>query len=467
MRSCQRARWAALLTCGALIAVAAPANAQTQQTDTLALAHTLADGFTAIDARRPEAQAAVDVWLDEQGRCAEPKRIRSRFRRSIFTAARWTGLHIVALNALAPELEQLTGRLRALPVTDSAIRGGIREVLLDYRNARQLMKVEPPDLCEVVRSLRAGEPWAKGIGFSEDVRGSRRALGRRGSGIRAAQRALLRVEVDPRLARSLDSVFEHATAGLYRSRLQTREPLAPPFPIVTDAASLERLRAEAAAVAGTTDSLFAAQRDVVRRLNRAGRRINRCRAAVLEGIERRPRGLSTLLIAWSLGELSAATERPLERFQADLAAVDVADPLMRELRSRVSENLGFLADLPRTNICSRVRAWRRAGWARGFDVGEDPLTGDFIGGELSSGLRLDDEVIDRAVLRRRGVARRAAAAILAPVDVLIGDPAPAQISRTQAVASSVRAARAAVTSRGVWRIAQAMSAEAIGSAGAR
>jgi hypothetical protein len=465
MHRCQRARWALLLTCGALVATAAPASAQTPNPDAVALARTLADGFTAIDARRPQAQAAVDAWLSEQGRCADPPRIRSQFRRSIFTAARWEGLHIVALRALAPELQELTRRLRALPVTDPAIRGGIREVLLDYRNARRLIEAEPPDLCEVVRSLRAGEPWAAGVGISEDVRGSLRGLDRREQGITAAQRALLRVEVDPRLARSLGSVFEQATAGLYRSRLQTQPHLAPPFPIVADAASLERLRAEAVAVAATTGTLFSSRREVTRRLSRAGRRINRCMPAIREGLKRRTDGVVTLLISWSLGELSAATERPIKRFRTDLAAVDVTDPAMRDLRGRVLEQLEFLAGLPRTNLCSKVRAWRRAGWARGFDVGEDPLRGDVVDGGLAPALGVEDDVIDRAVLRRRGVSREMAAAVVSPLEVLLEEPD--QSSRTQAVASSVRAASAAVTRRGVWRIAQAIGAEAIGSAGAR
>src|SRR5215217_7686455 len=110
----------------------APASAQTQQADAVTLARTLADGFTAIDARHTEARAAVSAWLAEQ-RCANP-RLRSRGRRATFTRLRRQALHIIALRALAPELEGLTERLRALPVTDPAIRGGIAEVLLDYRN---------------------------------------------------------------------------------------------------------------------------------------------------------------------------------------------------------------------------------------------------------------------------------------------------------------------------------------------
>jgi hypothetical protein len=464
MPRCRRARWALLLTCGALVATAAPASAQTPNPDAVALARTLADGFTAIDAHRPQAQAAVDAWLGEQGRCADPPRIRSRFRRSIFTGVRWTGLHITALRALAPDLEQLMQRLRALPVTDPAIRGGIREVLLDYRNARALMKAEPANLCEVVRSLRRGEPWAKGIGFGEDVRGSIRGLTRRAKGLRAAQRELLRIEADPRLARSLDSVFAFATAGLYRSRLQTREHLAPPFPIVTDAAELERLRAEAAAVAATTGTLFSSRREVARRLTRAERRMSRCDAALREGAKRRPDGVFALVAQWVFGELRAATKDPMDRFLADLAAVHVTDATMRDLLARSAEQAS-LPDLPRTNLCSKLRAWRRAGWAPGaVDVGPDPLAGDFEG-SIDDGTGLEDLDIDAAVVRRRGVSREIAAAVVSPLDALLGDLD--QSSSTQAVASSVRPASAAVTRRGVWRIAQAIGAEAIGRAGAR
>ena len=453
---------AALLCC--FVAAPAPASAQTREQDAVALARTLADGFTAIDARRPQAQAAVDAWYADQGRCAEPARIRSRFRRSTFTAVRWTGLHIAALGALAPDLEQLTQRLRALPVTDRAIRGGIREILLDYRNARRLIKAEPPDLCAVVRSLRRGEPWAKGIGYSEDVRGSIRGLDRREHRLRAAQDALLSVEVDPRLARSLDSVFEHATGGLYRSRLQTREHLTPPFVIVTDAAGLERLHAEAATVAGATQRLFAARRDVLRRMHRAERRMLRCDTALREGAKRRPRGVVTLLTMWAIGELRVATKNPIERFLADLAAVDVTDPALRDLVTRTVERV-TLPDVPRTNLCSKLRAWRRAGWAPGaVHVGPDPFAGEIEGG-VQSGIRLEDDEIDAAVLDRRGVAFEAAAALLSPLEALLEEPD--QSSRTQAVASSVRPASAAVTGRGVWRIAQAIGAEAIGSAGAR
>jgi hypothetical protein len=445
------------------------ASAQTRDTDAdadaVTLARTLADGFTAIDARWPEARTAVDAWYAEQGRCAEPPRIRSRFRRSWFTGVRQMALHGVALRALAPDLEHLTERLRALPVTDPAIRGGIREVLLDYRNARELMRHAPRDLCEVLRVAQR-EPIARGLGTTEEVRGTIRALKRRVSRLRAAQRGLLAVEVDPRLARSLDTVFEHATAGLYRSRLNTRERLAPPFAIVTDAAGLERLRSEAASVAATTDTLIAAQPDLNRRFERAGRRIRRCEPALLEGANRRPLGVLRLLGAWVFGEIAAITEPRVERFLADLAAIDVTDPALRDLVARASQQVEWIPDMPRTNLCSKLRAWRRAGWAPGaVDLGEDPFEITLVEGGADTGVRLEDDVIDRAVLRRRGVSREAAAALVSPMDALIGETD--QSSSIQALASSVRAASAAVTGRGALRMPQARGAAAIGSAGTR
>ncbi len=250
--------WAVALACCVLVTTAAPAFAQTQKADAVLLARTLADGFTAIDAHRSQARAAVDAWYADQGRCAEPHlRLPAR---SQFTTVRRQMLHAVALQALAPDLERLTETLRALPVKAPAIRAGIREVLNDYRNARELIDAGPPNLCRGLQRLRAGKTSAWDTGTDEDVRRSERGLERRGVGLRGAQRALLSVEVDPRLARSLDTVFEHATAGLYRSRLETRERLAPPFAIVTDAPGIARLRAEAAAAAGATDTLFAAAR---------------------------------------------------------------------------------------------------------------------------------------------------------------------------------------------------------------
>jgi hypothetical protein len=465
MLSRHRARWAVLLACAAFVTVAAPASAQTQRaTDAVLLASTLADGFTAIDARHREVRTAVGAWYAEQGRCAEPPRIRARFRRSWFTGVRQVALHGVALRALAPELAQLTERLRALPVTDPAIRGGIREVLLDYRNARELMRHAPLDLCEVLR-VAEREPIVTGLGGIEDVRGTIRAVKRRETRLRAAQRALLAIEVDPRLARSLDTVFEHATAGLYRSRLNTRERLAPPFAIVTDGDELARVRAEAASVAAATDTLFAAQGRVARRLREALRRGSRCDRALDEGIDRRPVRVLGLFASWLIGELSAAAEKPLEQYFADVAAVGVADPALLDLLRRASEAAAWVRDVPRTNLCHRLRAWRRAGWPRG--AGTDPFFGDF-GGSAGSGIRLEDATIDRALLRRRGVAREDAAAIIDPVSVLVESlDVDDQSSSTQAVASSVRAASAAVTSRGALRQLQATSAEATGSAGAR
>jgi len=57
-----RARWAVLPACAGLLTVAAPASAQTEPQDAVALARTLADGFTAIDARHREVRAVVDAW---------------------------------------------------------------------------------------------------------------------------------------------------------------------------------------------------------------------------------------------------------------------------------------------------------------------------------------------------------------------------------------------------------------------
>ena len=78
------------------LALAAPASAQTRQADAVLLARTLADGFTAIEARRPEAHATVAAWLAEQGNCAKPH-LRSRIRRSLLTSFRRQALHDVAL----------------------------------------------------------------------------------------------------------------------------------------------------------------------------------------------------------------------------------------------------------------------------------------------------------------------------------------------------------------------------------
>jgi hypothetical protein len=468
MKSPRRARWAVLITCGALLGTATPASAQTQQADAVALARTLADGFTAIDARAREARAATGAWLAEQGRCAKP-RIRSRFRRQMFTAVRRQSLHSVALRALAPELEQLTGRLRALPVSDAAIRGGVHEVLLDYGNVRALMTAEPPSLCKVVRALRSGDPVAYAPGPFEDERASERALGRRQIRLRAAQRALLKVEVDPRLARSLDSVFEHATAGLYRSRLEVRERLAPPFAIVTDDATLARLRTEAASVAAATGTLVAAQRDIARRLEGALARTSRCGAAFNEAVERRPKLAAGLFGVWLVGEIAAAADRPVERFLADVSALNITDPALSALLARTTVQVEWMPDMPRTNLCSELRAWRRADWdpaALDLADGIDALGVLGVGGAVN-GIRLEDEQIDRAVLRRRGVPRAAVRALVSPLDMLLAGLTDDQASNTQAVASSVSAASAALMSRGVWRSAQATSAALIGRAGAR
>ena len=106
----------------------------------------------------------------------------------------------------------------------------------------------------------------------------------------------------------------------------------------------------------------------------------------------------------------------------------------------------------------------RAGWARGaIDLGEDPF--GVVGGGIEYGIRLEDDVIDRAVLRRRGVSREAAAALVSPMDALIGETD--QSSSTQALAKSDRAASAG--GHRSWRVADphATGAAAIGSAGTR
>ena len=85
--------------------------------------------------------------------------------------------------------------------------------------------------------------------------------------------------------------------------------------------------------------------------------------------------------------------------------------------------------------------------------------------QSGSGIWLDDEDADQAALLRRGVSRDVIVALLSPIETLVEEPD--QSTRTQAVASSVKPASAAEISRGVWRRAQAISAAAIGSAGAR
>jgi hypothetical protein len=455
------------LACAVFLALAAPASAETRQADAVLLARTLADGFTAIDARRPEVHATVAAWLADQGSCAKPQ-LRSDVPRLLFTSFRRQALHDVALRALAPELVQFVQRLRALPVDDAAIRGGIREVLLDYRNARALMKIEPPNLCRVVRALHGHGDLPYDLLFAaEDVRPAR-ILDRRGKSLHAAQRALLRVEVDPRLARSLDSVFEHATAGLYRSRLETREPLAPPFPIVTDDAGLARLRAEAASVAAVTQPLQGLGNEVDRRIEIGTRRIARCDAAFSEALDRRPRGVFDLLTGWLFGEMAHVARHPREQFLADVAAVPVSDQAMRDLLARTSEQLAWIPRTTRVNVCSRLRAWRRVNWRRGaIDLGDFAI--ETTDSRFFTGIRLEDEEIDRAVLRRRGVRGAAAQVLLSPVDALLtSEPASAAYAaRTQTLATRLRAVSAAVIARGAWRRPQATSAPATGSAGAR
>ena len=131
-----------------------PASAQTQQQDAVLLARTLADGLTAIDARQADARAAVEAWDAEQVRCATP-RLKSGFERSEFRFLRGETRRSVAWRAMAPELRQLVSDLKALPVTDPAIRGGIEEVRLDYRNVRESIGVDAPSLYRVVRKLQS------------------------------------------------------------------------------------------------------------------------------------------------------------------------------------------------------------------------------------------------------------------------------------------------------------------------
>jgi hypothetical protein len=198
-------------------------------------------------------------------------------------------------------------------VTDRAIRGGIREVLIDDRHARHLAAVSGPDLCRIVRAVRGRAPAPAGLLDGEDVRAARRAVEGRGARLLAAQRALLAVEVDPRLARSLDSVWEHATGRLFRSRLEMREHLAPPFPIVTDPGELTRLREEADRIAETTGAMWAAHRRVERKLGRALARSARCIPAIEEGSRRRPDGMFALVTGWLFGEIAAAAGSPGHR----------------------------------------------------------------------------------------------------------------------------------------------------------
>jgi hypothetical protein len=408
-------RWAVLLTCGALVAGATPANAQTQQQDAVALARTLADGFTAIEARRPEARAAVKAWDAGQVRCATP-RLRSRGARITFTLLRMQARHYIALRALAPEVEQLAQRLRALPVSDPAIRGGIAEVLRDYRNARAAMDAEPPTLCAIARGVRGNGSIPPGVGDSEDVRSSQRGVTRRSQRLRAARRALLAVEVDTRLARSLDTVFGHATGGLYHAPIDAREHLAPPFAIVTDPAELARLRTEAGQVASTTDTLAAARRPVARQLEEALGRGERCRPALMQAARHRPLRTLGLVTSWIFGEFAAAIAPPAEQFLADVRAVPVSDAALAGVIARASDQLESITAAPRVDICGELRAWRRAGWPRGRvrlpDLGVVEVGASF-------GLRLERAAMDRALLRRRGVPPAEARALAAPVEFLL------------------------------------------------
>jgi hypothetical protein len=418
----------AVLACGLLAATAAPASAQTQQADAVALARTLADGFTAIEPRRADARAAVRAWNADQARCTRP-RLRSRAERVGYGFLRAHARHTVALRALAPELEQLAERLRSLPVSDPAIRGGIAEIVRDYRNAREAMDAEPPTLCAIVRAVRGRGPIPAGVGDSEDVRSTPNAVRRRTKRLRAAQRALLRVEVDPRLAQSLDSVIGHAAGGLFSTPIDRREHFAPPFTIVTDPAGLARLRAEAGQVAAAADSLAAARRPVARHFRQAIRRIRHCRPAVNQAAKRRPEGTFDLLLLWSFGELAAAIAGPAEQFRADVAAVPVTDPALADLVARASTELEDFDRVPRVDICGELRAWRRAGWPRRGGIVDDEIVGGFdVGGELL----LDEDAVDAAVLRRRGVAPEAVRALTDPLGYLLEafDPSSAASTRS-------------------------------------
>jgi hypothetical protein len=333
-----------------------------------------------------------------------------------------TAAHTVALQALAPDLKRFAARLRALPVTDPVVRGGIRELLLDYDNTKRLIADGPANVCRLVRALRRGGPVPDvGGGGSEDVRGSLRALDRRESRVVEAQRALLRIEADPQLARALDAVFSHATAGLHGTTSSgPREVLVPPFPVVVDPAELARLHAEAATLTRASEPLAQAQQRVGRELTRALRRGPACARVVLEGLKRRRNAVGWLYFAWSFGKLKAATAEPITRFRQALAGMAVSDRALATIVDSVADDLRAWGDGPSVRICSVLRTWRRQGWSRrhtpAFARGDLVISGR---SEFWSGTRLDDETIHRAVLARRGMPRRAIEAFLQPVDFLV------------------------------------------------
>jgi hypothetical protein len=400
--------------------LAAPAAAQTQS-DTVRFAQVLSEELTAIDARRPAARAAVGEWSLRVARCGKP-RLRSRAMRVLFAQARAIAAHTVALQELAPDLERFAARLRALPVTDRAVRGGIRELLVDYENTKRLISHGPEDICRLVRASRRGGRLPPPPPYdTEDGRASVRAVDLRESRLGAAQRELLRIEADPQLARALDAMFTHITAGLRgRTVSGRRERLVPPFPVVVDPAELTRLRDETAALTRTTEVLAQAQKTVGRRLTRVFRRIPPCEPVIREGFERRRRAKFQLYVTWALTQVEAATAEPIAQFRQALAAVAVTDRTLAEILESVTAALPRSSDLPIPKICQVLRTWRRQGWSRRHTppVARELELRSGVG-ESWSGIRLEDETIHRAVLARRGVPRHAINALMQPDDFLL------------------------------------------------
>jgi hypothetical protein len=414
------ARWTVFLAC----VLAAPAAAQTgaaPQPDSVLLAQTLAEELTAIDARRPAARAAVAEWKRRVARCGKP-RLGSRDAREAFASVTAMAAHTVALRSFAPDLERFAARLRALPVTDAVVRGGIRELLRDYDNAKRLIADGPADVCRLVRASRRGGPRPDvSGGDSEDVRGSIRALKMRESRLVEAQRALLRIEADPQLARAMDALFSHATAGLHGPTSSgPREVLVPPFPVVVDPAGLTRLRDEAATITRATEPLAQAQKRIGRELTRTLRRGPACTRVVVEGLRRRRKAVGGLYVVWLYAKLHAATAEPATRFRQELAGMAVTDRALAQIVERVADDLRAWGDGPSLRICSVLRTWRRHAWSRRHTpaLARDPLVTSGHG-EMWSGTRLEDETIHRAVLARRGMPRRAMDAFLQPVDFLV------------------------------------------------
>jgi hypothetical protein len=397
-----------------MLALAPPAAAAPQP-EVVLFAQALAAELTAIDARRPDARRAVAAWKQRIARCGTP-RLRTREARAQFASVRSAAAHRVALRALAPDLERLATRLRALSVTDREVRGGIREVLLDYENVRDMVAQGPPDVCAFVRASKGRGRQPEFVWLSEDVRGSSRALDRRDSGLVAAQRALLRIEADPQLARALDTVFEHITAGLDGARV--RERLVPPFTVIVDPAEIERLRAEAAGLTRATEPLFAAQERVGRELTRVLRRGPVCGQLVREGLSRRPSSVAILYTLWSITRIHTAVAEPIRRFEEALGATAVTDRVLTRLLGRQTDELALIRDTPTVRICRVLRAWKRRGWTRRHApaFARENIRSS---GEVLSGIRLEDETIHRAVLARRGVPSQSIDALLDPVAFLL------------------------------------------------